>query len=182
MPATFATPPSRLKMSDAVAISAPSVIRKEKSTGLPNCDIATFGALGHNARVMDTRSILAELARRGVKKARIAETLGVQASRVTELYKGERRLDHDEAVKLVETFDLERAVPPLTEPIARLLVLHVANELRVPIDPEAPQVQELALDFRAFSEYAAHPARMAEIARLEAFLEGRASDRSTKAA
>lgn len=124
--------------------------------------------------VLSTQDILQRLSQRNVKRARIAEAIGLPAPRITEMYKGDRRLYHDEAVKLVEAFGLDDR-PALSEPVARLLVLHTLNQLALPVDPESEQVQELALDFRAFSEFAASPGARENLAALDAFLRGRAS-------
>lgn len=137
--------------------------------------VETNAALTNTADVLTTRAILDLLSERGVKRARIAEALGLPASRITELYKGERRLYHDEAVKLVEEFNLDDRRDPLAEPTARLLVIYAIQQLGQRPDPESPQVLELAQDFRAFARFAANPEFAANQPALEAFLHGRAS-------
>jgi hypothetical protein len=90
-----------------------------------------------------------------------------------------RQIKLDEGKKLVEAFGLDEAdpVPPISEQTARLLIVHVANRLRAPLPLPEPLLQELALDFQAFSRFArAHlPAPSPEAT--EGFLAGRRSDR-----
>lgn len=137
--------------------------------------VETNAALTNTADVLTTRAILDLLSERGVKRARIAEALGLPASRITELYKGDRRLYHDEAVKLVSEFNLDDRRDPLAEPTARLLAIYAIQQLGQSPDPESPQVLELAQDFRAFARFAANPEYAANQPALEAFLHGRAS-------
>lgn len=142
---------------------------------MPKHGIETNGALTNTADVLTTRAILDLLSERGIKRARIAEALDLPASRITEMYKGDRRLYHDEAVKLVSEFNLDDRREPLAEPTARLLAIYAIQQLGQTPDPESPQVLELAQDFRAFARFAANPEYAANQPALEAFLHGRAS-------
>lgn len=142
---------------------------------MTNTVIARTKNVRRVSAVLTTDNILAELAARKVKRARIAEALGLPAPRITELYKGERRLYHDEAVRLVEAFNLEQPIDPLPAPVARLLVLHTMNQLGHELDPDSDAVQELALDFQAFAGFAASQAVSRNMLALEAFLRGRQS-------
>lgn len=126
-------------------------------------------------RVLSTRQILAQLEAAGVKRARIAEALDLPPPRVTEMYKGERRLYHDEAVKLCEAFNLDERPEPLTVPVAKMLVLHAMNQLGHRLDPNSDRVLDLAQDFRAFAEFAADPSAEVSESALDAFLRGRLS-------
>jgi transcriptional regulator with XRE-family HTH domain len=135
-------------------------------------------------RMLNTAQLLAALESRGISQAEMARVLGLPSSRISEMYAGKRQVKLDEAKKLVEAFDLgdTEPVPPISEQIARLLILHVANQLRVPMPLPDALVQELALDFQAFSRFArAHlPAPSPEST--AGFLAGRRSDRGPQTA
>jgi len=150
-------------------------IVRETQAPLTNQVIATNDALTNTASVLTTRAILDLLSERGVKRARIAEALGLPAPRITELYKGDRRLYHDEAVRLVSEFDLEAQRDPLTEPMSRLMAIYAMQQLGVATAPENRQALELAQDFREFARFAANPEYSGNPSALEAFLHGRAS-------
>ena len=130
--------------------------------------------------------ILDELERRGVKQKQIGQLLGLPSSRTSELYAGTRALKLGEAVALVNKWGLD--APPVTEPIepepmqlnervSRLLVLHVANELGIPFDPEDELVAELALDLQAFARFAQSRAVRVTTATTQSFLQGRIPER-----
>lgn len=125
-----------------------------------------------------TDELLHALESRGVAQAEMARVLGLPSSRISEMYARKRQVKLDEAKKLVDAFGLEDApsVPPINEQIARLLILHVANRLNAPCSDTV--LQELALDFQAFSRFArAHlPAPSPESTL--GFLAGRYSDRA----
>jgi transcriptional regulator with XRE-family HTH domain len=111
--------------------------------------------------VLTTKELLARLREKGIKNADIARALGLTPSRVTEMYDGTRALKLDEAVKLAEAFELEPEqappVPPLPGPVSQLIVQHIARELGRPLKQDAPQLQELAEDLRAFSVFVTDP-------------------------
>ena len=126
---------------------------------------------------MTGEQILARLDDAGIRKSQIARTLGIPDSRVAELYGGRRLLKLDEAVKLVEAYNLEEkvapgAISPLTIPIARLLVQYVAQAVGKPLLAESPQVSELAGDLRAFSVFLSDPRVRDSIQAAEGFLHG----------
>jgi transcriptional regulator with XRE-family HTH domain len=129
--------------------------------------------------MLGTDQLLGALESRGISQSEIARVLGLPPSRVSEMFGRKRQIKLDEGKKLVEAFGLDEAdpVPPISEQTARLLILHVANRLRAPLPLPEPLLQELALDFQAFSRFArAHlPAPSPEAT--EGFLAGRRSDR-----
>jgi hypothetical protein len=110
--------------------------------------------------MLTTRELLARLTDAGVKNGQIAKCLGVSPSRVTEMFAGTRRINLDEAVKLVAQFDLEeppsRRASPLPAPIARLVVLYIAAELGA-LESNPAKVEALAQDVRAFAEFVTDP-------------------------
>ena len=110
----------------------------------------------HSSGMLGTVELLEELKRRGVRHADMSRALKLPTSRIAEMYCGKRNVRLDEAKTLVEAFDLDdgERVPPISEETARLLILHVANELGSPLSPDDDQVAELALDFQAFSKFA----------------------------
>jgi antitoxin component HigA of HigAB toxin-antitoxin module len=124
--------------------------------------------------MLSTSELLSLLSDRGIKKAAIARVLGIDPAGVTRLYSGERGLYLDEARKLVDAFKLpvDSAPPPLTIPIARLLVLHGAEALGAELSPDDPRVQELAQDFRAFSMFATDPRVRESTSAVEGFFQG----------
>lgn len=140
-------------------------------------DITMFGVSfdaphAENRRMLSADELLAALRERGVKNAEIAELLDLPSSRVSELFSGKRRLQLDEAKKLVERYQLEDRVNPLSLPIARLLVLYGADALDVDIAPDDPRVEELARDFRAFSMFANDPRVRESEEVVQAFFQG----------
>jgi transcriptional regulator with XRE-family HTH domain len=130
--------------------------------------------------MLGTNQLLEALQERGVSQAEMARVLRLPSPRISEMYAGKRQIKLDEAKRLVDAFGLDdvQAAPPINEQTARLLVLHVANRLRLPLSPDDDRVQELALDFQAFSKFArAHlPAPSPDAT--SGFLEGRRSDRA----
>lgn len=119
--------------------------------------IDRFGAYLHASNMLSARELLDALDAKSVSRADIARALGIAPPRVTELYKGERQLKLDEAKRLVEAFNLDGDAslsPVLSEQVSRLLVLHVASHLAMPIDPADERVEGLALDLQALSQFA----------------------------
>lgn len=120
--------------------------------------------------------ILARLKDAGVRKSEIAKALAIPDSRVAELYSGKRLLKLAEAVKLVDKYELESgaesAFTPLTQPVARLLVQHVALEVGAELAPDSPEVTELAQDLRAFALFVSDPRVRDSIQAADGFLHG----------
>lgn len=134
--------------------------------------VELYGGLGHCAPVLGASELLSLLRERGVSNADIARTLGLPSSRVSEMYAGKRRLQLDEAKRLVEEYKIEETINPLNGPIARLLVLHAAARLGARVHPEDPEVEELAQDFQALSRFAANPKVRGNVDAFEGFLQG----------
>lgn len=130
---------------------------------LPLCVVYGPTVNRQPGRVITTKELLGRLRDKGVKNVEIARTLGITASRVTELYDGMRALKLDEAAKLVDAFDLEdeqsssRRVSPLPPPVSRLVVQHIAAELGRPLEEESQQLADLGEDLRAFAEFVTDP-------------------------
>lgn len=123
--------------------------------------------------MLGANELLGILEAKGVKRADIARVLDLPSPRITEMYKGERRLQLDEAKKLVERFEIEEAaLSPLSVPIARLLVLYAAESLGVDVSPDDERVEGLAQEFRAFSEFAADPQARESQEQVQAFFRG----------
>lgn len=142
-----------------------------------------YAALNQSAAMLGAKELLAALREKGVRNAEIARVLDLPSSRVAEMFTGRRRLQLDEAKKLVDHFKMEEAVTPLNGLAARLLVLHAAARLGLPMDPEDQEVEELARDFRAFSRFAADPKVRQTVESFEGFLHGlRSSQERTDAA
>ena len=109
----------------------------------------------HKNGMLGKKELLAALEARGVRKAEISRALGLPSSRIAEMYSDKRGVSVDEAKRLVEVFGLESpAVPPISEQTARLLILHVANKIGAALERDDAMVEELALDFQAFSTFA----------------------------
>lgn len=122
--------------------------------------------------MLGASELLSILDQRGVSRADIGRVLKLPSSRVSEMYSGRRRLQLDEAKKLVEHFGVEESVNPLTTPIARLLVLHAAEALSLSIEPDDQRVEAIARDFRAFSQFAADPRVRESVETAQGFLQG----------
>lgn len=124
--------------------------------------------------------ILAALDRKNVKNVDIEKALGLPSSRVSELRAGSRNLKLEEAVKLVEAFKLEPPtvyVSPLSLPIARMVVHHVANVCAASL--EETQVQELAEDLQAFGRFVADPRVRDNMQSVQAFFHALELRRTT---
>jgi hypothetical protein len=133
--------------------------RKGSQVLFTDCVISDVYGFGQTGGVLTTVELLSRLEEKGVVRADIARALNVAPSRVTEMFKGERAIKLDEAAKLVSQFDLEsppsRRVSPLPDPVARLIVRYIAEELECPA--EDPRLQDIAEDVRAFAEYVTDP-------------------------
>jgi predicted XRE-type DNA-binding protein len=131
------------------------------SADLPGCVIYPVTAFRHSQGVLTTKELLARMRERNIKNAAIARALEVTPSRVTELFNGERALKLDEAVRLVEAFDLEsessQRVAALPAPVAQLIVRHIALQLGKPLEEDSPALQALGEDIRAFCEFVTDP-------------------------
>ena len=126
------------------------------------------------ASVLNSTQLLARLTEADIKNVEIARALNIPESRVSEMRSGKRRIKLDEAVKLVDTFDLDpedkaSQITPLTTPIARLLVLHVAQSLRTELPEET--VADLAADLRAFALFASDPQVRDSLQAADGFLQ-----------
>jgi hypothetical protein len=155
-------------------------IRNECNSDVQKSIIYPEGPLGQLTTMLTQGELLTRLrALLGDKKIRnadIARAIDIHPSGVTELLKpGGRNLKLDEAVKLVEAFDLEsppsQRVPPLSGRISRLIVMYVAGELGVSQDARREQLEELAEDVRAFAELVADPKYRDSVEAAEAFFQ-----------
>ena len=129
--------------------------------------------------MFSARQLLDTLASRGVTQAEMARALNLPGPRISEMYAGKRQIKLDEGKKLVEAFGIDEApaVPPISEASARLLILHVANQLGLPLMQDDPKVSELTLDFQAFSRFARDHLPAPSPEATTGFLAGRTSDR-----
>lgn len=166
--ASFDVPPNSSMISETVMVEN-SVTENRNTTQAVVPESAVYPELlrGHVINMMKTGEILglllAKVNAKEITKTEIAEAAGIGKSRVSELFGSGtgRNLSHDEAVKLVERFQLEsppaQKVSPVPGPIARLVVLYVAQELGIHLEERPDQLEELAEDVRAFAEYVADP-------------------------
>lgn len=123
--------------------------------------------------MLGAADLLKLLKDRGVTQAAIGRCLGLPSPRISEMYKGERRLQLDEAKKLVESFGVdEAAISPLSEPVARALAIYAAETLGLQASPEDERVEELAQELRAFSEFAVDPRVRDSVESIQGFLRG----------
>lgn len=171
--ASFEVPPNSAMISETVITGSDTENRKDAQGLVSDCVIYAPDCFGHSGFVLRTAELLQLLTDRGVQNKDIAKAINVSPSRVTELFKGDRALKLDEAVSLIEQFDLEQPpspkVPPLPGPISRLVVLYVAEELGAEADQHL--VEELAEDVRAFAEYVADPKVRDSIDAAQAFFQ-----------
>lgn len=166
--ASVEVPPKSPMISETV-MSGTSVteFRKDVQARFPKGDIYRAIIAAQITGMISTGEILAELQKKldakTITKTQIAKVAGIGNNRVSELFGSGtgRRLLHDEAVKLVEGFGLERLpsqpVAPVSPQIYRLVVQYVAAELGVPLSERQQQVEELAEDVRAFGELLRDP-------------------------
>jgi transcriptional regulator with XRE-family HTH domain len=155
-------PPNRSMMSAAVIDTGYNENRELCKGSFANSVIYPNGFPAQPNIVFTTGELLARLDERGVKNAAIARALNVSPSRVTEIKKGERRLQLDEAAKLVVAFELESPpsparVVPLSGRVTRLLVEYVALELGCDPVLNQARIDELTKDVRAFAAHVADP-------------------------
>lgn len=146
--------------------------------------LAYAGESAHLAAMRSTSDILAALKDKGVTHERIGVVLGITTPNATKLYNPAsktgkpRKLSYDEGLKLIEEFGLSEApanLEPLSEPVARLVVLHVANVLGA--SPSADVLDELAQDVAAFSEFVADPHARQSAEQVTGFLRALRSPR-----
>jgi Mn-dependent DtxR family transcriptional regulator len=146
--------------------------RKAPSIPITLFGIAPPANYRHLPDMIGSGELLARLKEVGARPTEIARAMGVAPSRVTELYNGTRQLKLDEAVKLVDAFKIEDGASrlnPVSTPIARLIVLHLAHSLGSAVDDS--EVTELAEDLRAFSAFATNPRMRESLDAVEAFFE-----------
>lgn len=133
--------------------------------------VESYVANRHSVDVLDTRELLARLEAVKARNVDMARVLNLPDSRIAEIRKGRRALKLDEAAKLVSHYNLEeRPVSPVSRPVARLVVLHLARSLGADISDS--QVGELAEDLRAFSAFASDPRVRESVESAESFLQG----------
>lgn len=121
--------------------------------------------------MLNTKELLARLEAINARNVDMARVLGLPDSRIAEIRKGRRALKLDEAAKLVAHYRLdESGISPVSLPVARLVVRHLANSLHVDISDT--QVGELAADLRAFSSFASDPRVRESLESAQSFLQG----------
>lgn len=148
--------------------------RSAKSIAATICGVDYYTRLGETARVFDTEQLLAKLKEVGAKNADMARVLDLPSSRIAEMRRetGKRRsIRLDEAAKLVAHYKLDETptVSPLTTPVARLVVRHLARSLNTEVDDN--EVTRLAEGLRAFSVFAANPRVRDKMDAVEGFLQ-----------
>jgi hypothetical protein len=95
-------------------------------------------------------------------------------ARITELYKGDRKLQLEEAKALVEHFHLEGPGLTLTQsslPVAKMAVLHIARGVGI-AQPDDDKVEDLARDLLAFASCALDPQWKGQMDALAQMLQG----------
>lgn len=120
--------------------------------------------------MLDTRGLLARLEEVGARNVDMARVLGLPDSRIAEIRKGRRAVKLDEAAKLVAHYGLEARLNPLSKPVARLVVLHLARSLGADIDDS--RADDLAEDLKALSAFATDPRVRESVESVESFLQG----------
>lgn len=150
-------------------------MRKIGASPITTLVIDGFAATRHPTVMLGTRELLERLDARKIVRAEIARVINVAPARVTEMFKGARAIKLDEAKRLVEHYGLDEDDPitALSEPVSRLLVLHVARALKAHVSPEDQRVEELAQDLRAFSRFASDRQDEVSSDMASGFLRGR---------
>lgn len=162
MRAKAEVPPNLSMMSAEVINRDYNENRDVCKTRFANSVIYGFGGLRQPKIVLTTGDLLTRLDEIGAKNADIARVLNVSPSRVTEIKKGDRRIQLDEAAKLVAAFGLESppspaTVVPLSDRVTRLLVEYVALELGCDPEGSRGRIAELTKDVRAFAALVSDP-------------------------
>jgi len=132
-----------------------------QSQGLiANLSNAVLNALRHKRPMLGSREILEALERMEVPRKEIADALNVDPSQVTRLYgdnpnQKPRKLTHDEAVILVNKYELEpdEGPKPLPPAVWRLVARRIASRLQLPLKEDDPRLHELVADLAAFSRF-----------------------------
>lgn len=131
--------------------------------------------------MLSSRELLERLSRKKISNARVARVLGVDDSAVTRMHKGGRRITLDEAKKICDAFALDEEEEAerreLSDPVARLLVMHAAEMLSVALAEDDPRVAELAADYRIFSRLAVDPVARASAEIVDGFFRARRLER-----
>ncbi len=153
-------------MSDTVAIPMTYGKRNSFASLKTICVIDNLCDGCNYHHMLSAKEILDKAFERDTK-GNIAKVLDLPPPRVTELYKGGRKLTADEAKKLIDHYKL---IEPATvnESVCRLLVLHCASQLGCEAPDEAVGV--LAKDLQAFLQFASSPDMKESLA--EGFLAG----------
>lgn len=94
-----------------------------------------YGGLGvavfNREPMLSTEQFLAEVEAAANSRAEIARVLKLAPARVTELFKGERRLSYDEALELARAYNIEpveTVTADLLEPILRVCLRYAPKE------------------------------------------------------
>ena len=136
--------------------------------------------------MLNTQQIMDALLERGITNAAVARLLGIAPSRIKDIRDGTRRLQREEAIKVVEEYGLEPPPPENPEPpepmlptarVVRMAVRYVARAIEAEIDDDL--ATELAAELLGFFSFAgSQPDRIRDF---ETFLEALAIRRSTQA-
>lgn len=171
---SLADPPNNPMISKAVMAQFATLAVANRQGGAINSVVARFAGEGQALGVLNRTELLAllneKVEAKKIKNADIARVLGLPSSRIPGLLRGERRIYFDEAVKLVEAFELEPAQLGafLPHSVYRLVAAHVAE--CVGAEPGDELLDELAADLGAFSRFAADPQVRESIEQTETFL------------
>ena len=130
--------------------------------------------------MLKAADILEILRTRKITQQQIADVLGITQPNANRLYAKvkPRGLYHDEALTLIERFELqEPPVPPaasaaLNERVAELFVFHVADRLGLKLDRQDERVPDIALDLKALAQLVADPQVSGSLEKIEGFLQG----------
>jgi len=164
-------------ISSALIMRARYEKRNSDASPIPTTVVESNAKLLHAVRMFDTETLLEMLKARGIKNADIARAVGLPSPRITEMFNRTRKINLDEAKRIVEAFRLDEPEQsdPLSEGVARLLALHVANRVGRPLLPEDGTVQELAEDLQAFARFAWHRRTHLTAEATQGFFAGRTS-------
>jgi hypothetical protein len=188
--ASAEVPPNLSMMSEAVM--APTLAENaSRSQGKIAFLInAPCGRISHKRPVLGSIEILRELERLNVDRKEIAKLLDIDAGAVTRLFyalrdnppQTPRKLQHDEAVKLVEKYRLEQSppVPPLPGAVWRLVARHASLRLGLSLEEDDQRVRDVAADLAAFSRFVRNPRVQGSIDAAQNFFEAMQSRREVE--
>lgn len=185
--ASAEVPPNLSMMSEAVMAPTLAENASRSQQEIAFLINAPCGRISHKRPVLGSIDILRELDGRGVDRKEIAAALEIDAGAVTRLFyalvedppQKPRKLQHDEAVKLVEKYRLEQAPQAAVLPASvwRLVAHHASLRLGLSLEEDDERVRDVAADLAAFSRFVRNPRVQGSVEAAQHFFDAMQSSR-----